>query len=83
MAAENSRVLVLDGHPDGTSLCSALAAAAAGSARARGAGRGGAPGGTFGLRVRTVSEVSRSIRDRVRSDDGLRDLMDPKLARRR
>jgi putative NADPH-quinone reductase len=37
MAAENSRVLVLDGHPDGTSLCSALAAAAAGSARARGA----------------------------------------------
>ena len=32
------------------------------------------PGGTFGLRVRTVSEVSRAIRDRVRSDDGLRDL---------
>src|SRR3954452_1310194 len=33
-----------------------------------------APPGTFGLRVRTVSEVSRAIRDRVRSDDGLRDL---------
>ena len=32
------------------------------------------PAGTFGLRVRTVSEVSRAIRDRVRSDDGLRDL---------
>ena len=32
------------------------------------------PPGTFGLRVRTVSEVSRAIRDRVRSDDGLRDL---------
>ena len=32
------------------------------------------PGGTFGLRVRTVSEVSRAIRDHVRSDDGLRDL---------
>jgi exodeoxyribonuclease VII large subunit len=30
--------------------------------------------GTIGLRVRTVSEVSRAIRDRVRSDDGLRDL---------
>ena len=36
--------------------------------------RSPAPGGTFGLRVRTVSEVSRAIRDRVRSDDGLRDL---------
>ncbi len=32
------------------------------------------PGGTFGLRVRSVSEVSRAIRDRVRSDEGLRDL---------
>jgi exodeoxyribonuclease VII large subunit len=32
------------------------------------------PAGTFGLRVRTVSEVSRAIRERVRSDDGLRDL---------
>jgi len=30
--------------------------------------------GTFGLRVRTVSEVSRAIRERVRADDGLRDL---------
>jgi exodeoxyribonuclease VII large subunit len=36
--------------------------------------RGVAPGGTFGLRVRTVSEVSRAIREHVRSDDGLRDL---------
>ena len=33
-----------------------------------------APPGTFGLRVRTVSEVGRAIRDRVRSDDSLRDL---------
>ncbi|MEI7744118.1 MAG: exodeoxyribonuclease VII large subunit [Chloroflexota bacterium] len=33
-----------------------------------------APRGTVGLRVRTVSEVSRAIRDRVRSDDGLRDV---------
>ena len=32
------------------------------------------PRGTFGLRVRTVSEVSRAIRDHVRADDGLRDL---------
>ena len=32
------------------------------------------PGGTLGLRVRTVSEVSRAIRERVRSDDALRDL---------
>src|SRR5215204_5171730 len=32
------------------------------------------PGGTFGLRVRTVSEVSRAIRERVRADEGLRDL---------
>jgi exodeoxyribonuclease VII large subunit len=32
------------------------------------------PGGTFGLRVRSVTEVSRAIRDHVRSDDGLRDL---------
>jgi exodeoxyribonuclease VII large subunit len=32
------------------------------------------PGGTFGLRVRTVSEVSRAIRERVRADDGLRDV---------
>ena len=37
MAAPSSRVLVLDGHPDGTSLCSALASAAAETARARGA----------------------------------------------
>jgi exodeoxyribonuclease VII large subunit len=33
-----------------------------------------APAGTFGLRVRSVTEVSRAIRDRVRSDEGLRDL---------
>ncbi len=32
------------------------------------------PPGTFGLRVRTVSEVSRAIRERVRSDEGLRDV---------
>ena len=37
MAVQCSRVLVLVGHPDGTSLCSALAAAAADTARARGA----------------------------------------------
>ena len=36
--------------------------------------RAATPGGTFGLRVRTVSEVTRAIRDRVRSDDGLRDV---------
>ena len=36
--------------------------------------RPAAPGGTFGLRVKTVSEVSKAIKDRVRSDDGLRDL---------
>ncbi len=42
-----------------------------------GAGQGrrpAVPGGTFGLRVRTVSEVARSIKERVRADDGLRDL---------
>jgi exodeoxyribonuclease VII large subunit len=33
-----------------------------------------APGGMFGLRVRTVSEVSRALREHIRSDDGLRDL---------
>ncbi len=33
-----------------------------------------APAAGFGLRVKTVSEVSRAIRDRVRADDGLRDL---------
>ena len=32
------------------------------------------PPGTFGLQVKTVSEVSRAIRERVRADDGLRDL---------
>jgi len=32
------------------------------------------PPGTFGLRVRTVSEVSRAIRERVRADEGLRDV---------
>ncbi|HET7726699.1 MAG TPA: exodeoxyribonuclease VII large subunit [Candidatus Limnocylindrales bacterium] len=32
------------------------------------------PAGTFGLRVRSVSEVTRAIRDAVRADDGLRDL---------
>ncbi len=32
------------------------------------------PGGTFGLRVKTVSEVSRAIRERIRADDGLRDV---------
>ncbi|HYO44183.1 MAG TPA: exodeoxyribonuclease VII large subunit [Candidatus Limnocylindrales bacterium] len=36
--------------------------------------RGAAPGGTFGVRVRTVTEVSRAIKDRIRADDGLRDL---------
>ncbi len=38
------------------------------------AARRAAASGTFGLRVRSVSEVSRAIRDRVRSDDGLRDV---------
>jgi exodeoxyribonuclease VII large subunit len=33
-----------------------------------------APPGTFGLRVRSVSEVSRAIRERVRADEGLRDV---------
>jgi exodeoxyribonuclease VII large subunit len=32
------------------------------------------PTGTFGPRIRTVSDVSRAIRERVRTDDGLRDL---------
>jgi exodeoxyribonuclease VII large subunit len=36
--------------------------------------RAPAPGGTFGLRIRTVSEVSRALRDSIRADDGLRDL---------
>ena len=36
--------------------------------------RAAVPAGTFGLRVRSVSEVSRAIRERVRADDGLRDL---------
>jgi len=34
---KSTRVLVLDGHPDGASLCSALASAAAETAKARGA----------------------------------------------
>src|SRR5450759_2281366 len=38
------------------------------------ASEGHPPGGSFGLRVRTVSEVSRAIRERVRADDGLRDV---------
>ena len=33
-----------------------------------------APPDAFGLRVRSVTEVTRAIRERVRSDDGLRDL---------
>src|SRR6478752_1455282 len=33
-----------------------------------------APGGTFGVNVKSVSEVTRTIRERVRGDDGLRDL---------
>jgi exodeoxyribonuclease VII large subunit len=37
-------------------------------------GRRAAPGGALGLRVRSVTEVTRAIRDHVRSDDGLRDL---------
>ncbi len=32
------------------------------------------PAGTFGLRVRSVSEVTRTIRELVRSDDGLREV---------
>jgi exodeoxyribonuclease VII large subunit len=32
------------------------------------------PPGTLGLRVRTVSEVSRAIREQVRADEGLRDV---------
>ncbi len=35
---------------------------------------GAAAAGSFGLRVRGVTEVTRAIRDRVRSDEGLRDL---------
>lgn len=37
MTVNSNRVFVLDGHPDGTSLCSALAQAAAAAAQARGA----------------------------------------------
>lgn len=37
MPHPSARVLILDGHPDGTSLCSALAGAAAEAAQARGA----------------------------------------------
>ena len=33
-----------------------------------------APAGTFGLRVRTVSEVARTVKDAVRTDERLRDL---------
>jgi exodeoxyribonuclease VII large subunit len=33
-----------------------------------------APPGTFGSRVRTVSEVARTVKDMVRTDDRLRDL---------
>ncbi len=36
--------------------------------------RSATPPGAFGLRVRTVTEVTRAIRERVRADDGLRDL---------
>ncbi len=36
--------------------------------------RAAAPAGTSGLRVRSVSEVSKAIKERVRSDEGLRDL---------
>ena len=37
MTSSSSRVLVLDGHPDATSLCAGLATAAAEAAQARGA----------------------------------------------
>jgi exodeoxyribonuclease VII large subunit len=33
-----------------------------------------APSGTFGLKIRTVSEVTRIVRDTLRADEGLRDL---------
>ena len=33
-----------------------------------------APPGTFGLRIRSVSDVARVVRDHVRADEGLRDL---------
>lgn len=36
--------------------------------------RAAAPVGPFGMRVRTVSDVARALRDNIRSDDGLRDL---------
>jgi exodeoxyribonuclease VII large subunit len=39
-----------------------------------GPGPGAGPTGTFGLRIRTVSEVTRGIRDLLRADEGLRDL---------
>lgn len=39
-----------------------------------GAARAATPRGTFGLRVRSVSEVSRAVREAVRADDGLRDV---------
>jgi exodeoxyribonuclease VII large subunit len=36
--------------------------------------RAPAPPGTFGVRVRTVSEVARTVKDAVRTDERLRDL---------
>ena len=36
--------------------------------------RAAVPEGTFGVRIRSVSEVARAVRDHVRSDEGLRDL---------
>ena len=35
---------------------------------------GSPPGGPFGVRIRTVSEVTRIVRDALRADDGLREL---------
>ena len=47
---------------------------AAGEAPADAPRRAPAPPGTFGVRVRTVSEVTRTVKDAVRTDERLRDL---------
>ena len=67
------------GSADGRARAARLAAARLGRRSRRGrrldAGRRPAvPGGTFGVNVKSVTEVTRAIRERVRGDDGLRDL---------
>ena len=64
----------MSGRPDGLLPGWDSASEEPASVARRDPGSTTAPPGTFGLRVRTVSEVARTVKDAVRTDERLRDL---------